>query len=998
MQNAIINKRMSKMKTTKKYWKGLAQLNNDPIVDKLAQNEFVEELPVDQFLGNEENLSSTNNSRRDFLKFLGFSTAAATLAACETPVVKSIPYLIKPDEIIPGVANYYASTYYDGRDYASILVKTREGRPIKIENNGTSSNARVQASVLSLYDSARLKYPLKNQQETDWKTVDSEIKEKLSSLNGEVIALLTSSIISPSTQQIINEFSKKYRNVRHVMVDSTPYDGLLDANMDSFGVRYAPDYSFDKANVIVSFGADFLANWMANDYASDYVKGRNPKSGKMSKHYQIETNMSLSGANADKRIQIKPSEQAYLISSLLDGINGKKCDERLKNIVKTLKANKSKSIVISNSNDKNVQLLVNAINYSLGNYDNTITIKKPSYLKQGNSEDLQTLVADMKSGKVGALITYNVNPSYSLPNSDEFNAALKNISLKISSSMYNDETASLMDYVCPDHHNLESWGDANPNHGSYSFMQPTISPLFNTRQFQESLLSWIDKSDYRSYLQNYWSKKGIDWNKSLHDGYISINDRALKTKTFKNLAKSVSKKESNSIELEVYETVALGDGTLANNPWLQELPDPLTRACWDNYLTISATTAEGLGLSNWNVSNGALNGSLVDITGGGKTLKNVPVLINPGQAQSTVGMALGYGRTKAGKAGDNVGFNAFPFLNVKEVEITKVDGEYEFASIQLHHTMMGRDIVKETSLAEYVKNPSAGNYREKYYTYKGKLPSDQVSLYEKHDLETGHFWNLSIDLSSCIGCGECVIACQSENNIPVVGKEEMRKSRDMHWLRIDRYFSSDMTKELSKEEKISPITMYSEMEIPSENPEVVFQPVMCMHCNNAPCENVCPVAATTHSNEGLNQMTYNRCIGTRYCANNCPYKVRRFNWFKYSENEKFDFHMNDELGKMVLNPDVVVRGRGVIEKCSMCIQKIQEVKLTAKREGRPVRDGEAQTACSSSCSTNALVFGDSNNKESEVWKLRNDERAYDLLDHLNVNPSVFYQTKIRNKS
>ena len=269
---------------------------------------------------------------------------------------------------------------------------------------------------------------------------------------------------------------------------------------------------------------------------------------------------------------------------------------------------------------------------------------------------------------------------------------------------------------------------------------------------------------------------------------------------------------------------------------------------------------------------------------------------------------------------------------------------------------------------------------------------------KSNDLETGHFWNLSIDLSSCIGCGECVIACQSENNIPVVGKEEMRKSRDMHWLRIDRYFSSDMTKELSKEEKISPITMYSEMEIPSENPEVVFQPVMCMHCNNAPCENVCPVAATTHSNEGLNQMTYNRCIGTRYCANNCPYKVRRFNWFKYSENEKFDFHMNDELGKMVLNPDVVVRGRGVIEKCSMCIQKIQEVKLTAKREGRPVRDGEAQTACSSSCSTNALVFGDSNNKESEVWKLRNDERAYDLLDHLNVNPSVFYQTKIRNKS
>ena len=322
--------------TTKKYWKGLAQLNDDPIVDKLAQNEFVEELPVDKFLGNEQNLSSTNNSRRDFLKFLGFSTAAATLAACETPVVKSIPYLVKPDEIIPGVANYYASTYYDGRDYASILVKTREGRPIKIENNGTCSNSRVQASVLSLYDSARLKNPLKNQQESNWSTIDSEIKEKLSNTSGK-IALLTSSILSPSTLKIIEEFTAKYKNVQHVMIDSTPYDAILDANLDSLGNRLSPDYSFDKANVIVSFGADFLANWMANDYATDYVNGRNPKTGRMSKHYQIESNMSLSGANADKRIQIKPSEQGYLISSLYDAINGKQYDDRLKKHCKSIK-------------------------------------------------------------------------------------------------------------------------------------------------------------------------------------------------------------------------------------------------------------------------------------------------------------------------------------------------------------------------------------------------------------------------------------------------------------------------------------------------------------------------------------------------------------------------------------------------------------------------------------------------------------------------------------
>ena len=545
------------MKTTKKYWKGLAQLNDDPIVEKLAQNEFVEDLPVDQFLGDKKNLSSTNSSRRDFLKFLGFSTAAATLAACETPVVKSIPYLVKPDEIIPGVANYYASTIYDGRDYASVLVKTREGRPIKIENNGTCSNSRVQASVLSLYDSSRLKYPLKNNDESDWRTIDSEIKEKLSSIKNGKIVLLSSTILSPTTKELVKDFSKKYRNVEHLMIDSTPYDGLLDANLESFGVRLAPEYSFDKADVIVSFGADFLANWMANDYATDYVNGRNPKSGKMSKHYQLESNMSLSGANADKRIQIKPSEQAYLLASLLGAIKGESFDKRLTKIVKDLKSNKSKSIVISNSNDKNTQLIVNAINHQLSNYGNTISITNPSKLKQGNTKKIDSLISDMQNGNVNALITYNINPSYSLANSKEFNDALKNVSLKISTSQHHDETAHLMDYVCPDSHNLESWGDANPKHGVYSLMQPTITPLFNTRQFQESLLSWMNKSDYQAFQKNYWMSKGVDWNKSLHDGYFNLNEPAIKVKRFTDNSTSVTKKNNESIGTIYMGTVML---------------------------------------------------------------------------------------------------------------------------------------------------------------------------------------------------------------------------------------------------------------------------------------------------------------------------------------------------------------------------------------------------------------------------------------------------------
>jgi molybdopterin-containing oxidoreductase family iron-sulfur binding subunit len=441
----------------------------------------------------------------------------------------------------------------------------------------------------------------------------------------------------------------------------------------------------------------------------------------------------------------------------------------------------------------------------------------------------------------------------------------------------------------------------------------------------------------------------------------------------------------------------MGDGTQSNNPWLQELPDPISRACWDNYLAMSAPTARKIGVTNWNVSNGALNGSLVNITVNNKTYKNVPVMIQPGQAVDTVSMAVGYGRESAGKCGNGIGFNAFTLGN-GDAKIELLEGEYEFAATQLHHTMMGREIIKETTLADFIKDPQSGNHKETYSTHKGKQPADMVTLWDEHDHSTGHFWNMSIDLTSCLGCSACVISCHAENNVPVVGKEEIRKSRDMHWLRIDRYFSSDMTKELSAKEKVSPIDMYSEMEEPSVNPEVAFQPVMCQHCNHAPCETVCPVAATSHSAEGLNHMAYNRCVGTRYCANNCPYKVRRFNWFQYSDNDKFDFNMNDDYGKMVLNPDVVVRSRGVIEKCSMCIQKIQKVKLDAKKSGKRVKDEDAQTACSSACPTNAIVFGDVNDDKHKVQALKKTPRAYKLLEHLNTDPSVFYQTKIRNKA
>ena len=984
------------MTKAKKYWKGLAELNDNPLVDKLKQNEFVEEIPVDKFLADKD-LSATSTSRRDFLKFLGFSTAAATLAACETPINKAIPYVIKPEEITPGVANYYATTMYDGHDYASVLVKTREGRPIKIDSNKSATNARVQASVLSLYDSSRLKNPIKGGVDTDWNVVDAEIIKKLNEIKntGGKIAILSSTVISPSTEKLIADFSANYGNVQHVQMDAVSYSGMLDANEASFGVRVLPTYNFAKAEVIVSFGADFLGNWLDTDYAKQYVAARNPKNGKMAKHYQVESTLSLTGSNADERLQIKPSEQAGLLSNLYNALNGAAADSRITNMAADLSKNAGKSIVVCNSNDLKIQTLVNAINNKLGNYENTLSLSTPFYLKKGNDIQVAGLIKEMNAGNVAALITYNVNPSYTLKDSDAYNAGLEKVELTIATSLYKDESAVKMMYVCPDNHYLESWGDANPSNGVYSLMQPTISPLFNGRQFQESLMAWMNKSDYHTYLKDYYSF--IDWHKSLHDGYFLQTQDAETISSFSASIPSFDLVKLDGIEFEMYEKISMGDGSQSNNPWLQELPDPLSRACWDNYLTMSSATARDLGIKNWNVSNGALNGNMVNLTVNSTTINNIPVMIQPGQAVGTIAMAVGYGRTAAGKCGNDIGFNAFSLGNgIATIDV--VSGEYEFAATQLHHTMMGREIVKETTLKDFIKNPSAGNKQVTYATHNGDKPADQVTLWDEHDHSTGHFWNMSIDLTSCLGCSACVVSCHAENNVPVVGKEEVRKSRDMHWLRIDRYFSSDMSKELSEEQKTSVIDMYSEMEEPSANPEVVFQPVMCQHCNHAPCETVCPVAATSHGSEGQNHMAYNRCVGTRYCANNCPYKVRRFNWFQYSDNDKFDFNMNDDYGKMVLNPDVVVRSRGVIEKCSMCIQKIQEIKLDAKKAGVRVKDEDAQTACSSACPTNAIVFGDVNDETHQVQSLKKDERAYKLLEHLNTDPSVFYQTKIRNKA
>ncbi len=1030
------------MSSNKKYWKSVEELNeNSSIVETLQQNEFVEEIPTDEFLGDKDKLESSSTTRRDFLKYVGFSTAAASLAACEGPVIKSIPYVVQPKEIIPGVANFYATTIANGYDFASVLVKTREGRPIKIENNtlaktNNHANARVNASVLDLYDSLRVKGPKKGGEDISWDVFRSETTKALNDLKGsdKEIAILTQTYASPSTKSLIADFEGAYGNVRHVVYDAVSESAALDAFQAKYGQRALANYDFSKAMTIVSVGADFLGDWQGGGFDTAYAEKRIPDHGKMSKHIQFESNMSLTGANADKRVPLKPNQQrlalaklhSYITGAAVSGSLPEAIDAAVREAANELKKAGSNGVVVSGIQDVNAQTVVLEINEALSSkaFDKDTVIKT----REGSDAAVAQLIADMKAGRIGAIIMSGVNPMYTLPNAADFAEGIKGTDLSITFSLKEDETAAECQYVAAAPHYLESWGDVEFKSGHFGLMQPAIRPLFDTMQFQDALLMWTSNSEsYNDYIKSLWTQdilNGSSFNQALHDGVFvassgtaetieedSTNvDELLEAPTGNAARDLAASAKDEGIELTLYTKVGMGDGRQANNPWLQEFPDPITRASWDNYLTVSKADADAMGIKNWNVANGGLNGSLVELTVNGIPV-TIPAIIQPGQAKGSVGLALGYGRKMGLKEEMQTGKNAYHFYNnfnpvQGNVDIKVVPGEHEFACVQLHNTLMGRgDIIKETSLEIFnTKDKHYWNAVPEVSLNHIETPVSEVDLWDEFDRSIGHHFNLSIDLNACTGCGACVIACHAENNVPVVGKTEMRRSRDMHWLRIDRYYSSQDTFEGDNEKKdnisglSSSLSEFGEMESPAENPQVAFQPVMCQHCNHAPCETVCPVAATSHGRQGQNHMAYNRCVGTRYCANNCPYKVRRFNWFLYSQNDEFDYYMNDDLGRMVLNPDVTVRSRGVMEKCSFCIQKTQKTILDAKRDGREIKDGEFQTACSAACGSGAMVFGDVNDKESKISKLKEDDRMYHLLEHVGTKPNVFYQTKVRNTS
>jgi len=1025
-----------------KYWKGLDELNNEPEFAKQRQNEFAEKLPLGNIL--KEDDLGLNSNRRDFLKFMGFSITAATIAAActRTPVKKAIPYLIKPEEIDPGVDNFYATTCNGCNANCSLLVKTREGRPIKIDGNPDSPFsqggvcATGQGTVLSLYDNGRLPKPLRNKEEITWENLDKQviahIKESIAS--GKGVRILSGSINSPSTLSAIKDFSTKYPGTQHIMYDAVSYSGLLQAHKQMFGKALIPDYKFNKAKVIVSFGADFLGTWLSPvEFTKQYSAAKKTEVKEdYPIHMQFESRLSLSGSNADIRATLKPSQVGQALTSLYSKITGgsgslELAGNTISHAANTLLKYKGRSIVITDSNDPDHQVIVAAINNALGNYGSTLDVVNPSYQRAGNDKDMIQLVTDMNAGKVGTLIIYGVNPSYTYPDTDAFNNGLKKVDNTISFAGMMDETSQNIKYIAPDHHFLESWGDSNPKEGYYSLSQPTITPIFNSRAATESFLVWAEATEtsHYDYLKKYWKENMLSkqsqysdfedfWEHIVEHGFFTGkgNPGSLTAANTSLVSASVNKTSaqvaSKNLEVVLYEKVAIRDGQNSNNPWLMELPDPISKVSWDNYACLSVKWADEHNVTDLNVIKITVNGKAVEL----------PVLRSPGQTYGTVGIAYGYGRNYgkitvkdasgnneeiiAGKVANGIGANAFPFAAVSgesilyngaTAEISNTGKNYELALTQTHHNMEGRNLILETTIDELPK------YKAKEAL--GEVGSAQlISLWKDYRFPA-HHWGMAVDLNACTGCNACVVSCQAENNIPVVGKDEVRRRREMHWIRIDRYYSVaetnhvyDDTKYHDKHLEID--AMYDKNKIDYENVKVAFQPIMCQHCSNAPCETVCPVSAISHSSEGLNQQIYNRCVGTRYCANNCPYKVRRFNWFRYFTNSQFDYTMNNDLSRMVLNPDVTVRSRGVMEKCSFCVQRIQAVKLTAKTESRMLKDGEIKTACMQTCPANAIVFGDLNDPNSEVSKLFANKRSYSILTELNTRPNVSYLAKVRN--
>ncbi|GAB4295345.1 MAG: TAT-variant-translocated molybdopterin oxidoreductase [Ignavibacteriaceae bacterium] len=1008
---------ISAQKKDPDYWRSFRELYNDPDFVKASHNEFKEGVK-DDF--NPEKLS--NLSRRKFLALLGASAALAG-AGCEDYRDKGeiISYNQKPENLTIGKPAYYASTCNSCPSACGILVKTREGRPIKIDGNPDHPVnkgkicAKGQASILNLYDPERIKEPLKNDngnfRSISWDQADNEIRKALNWAGEKQIAIVTHSVFSPTQKKLLDLFKEKYSSARIYSYELFDENLRNSAWQKCYGTDQFPVIKWNKAKVIVSLEGDFLGtdgNKIEN--ARLFAEGRDVNNTKsFNRLYVVEGNLSLTGINADYRLRVNPSLMyefsltilGELKKNGLPGINDRfsvYTADRFNSkyglnkkyfslLIDDLIANRGSSIIYCGKTlPEEVHTVVNYLNDILGNTDLYSETEKPKqHHRLADDKQLSELVSDINQGKVSVLLNIGANPVYHFPSKYDFGKVISKVSTVVSLTERENETSVLSDYVLPVNHMLESWGDAETREGIFSLQQPVISPIHNTRQAEAILLNWLSDESYsdkayHNFLMKNWEDKIFPtlsvaadfskfWVAALHDGVVTGKSVINKPNPFNqdllfNLPEPV---QNDGYTLVLKESAFIGDGRFASNGFLQELPHPVSKITWDNYAAISKTTAEELGVDNNDV---------IEINSGEMKLQ-IPVLVQPGSSDKTLTIELGYGRTTAGIVGTGVGFNANKFLKKKnqfilnDITISRAGFSYKLVSTQEHYAFdkgltkdieKKRGIIREGTLDEYLKNPD--------FLYEHGR-HELESVYNSHPY-TGVKWGMSIDLNKCLGCGECIIACNVENNIPVVGKDQVDAGREMMWLRIDRYYSGSV-----------------------EEPKVSTQPMLCQHCDQAPCENVCPVVATNHSPDGLNQMIYNRCVGTRYCSNNCPYKVRRFNFFNFRDHYRNGLQEAEEISLMY-NPEVTVRSRGVMEKCTFCIQRISEARAEAIRENRDVRGSDVQTACQEACPTDAIHFGDINNEKEEFYNYRNHKLGYYVLEELNIHPNVTYIAKLRN--
>ncbi len=992
--------------TGKQYWRSLDELAGTPEFEDWLHREFP------------QGASEWNNawSRRSFLTLMGASLALAGLSGCRRPEEHIVPYVKKPEDMVPGNPLKYATAIPMGLHACGLLVESHEGRPTKIEGNlkhpanRGRTDARIQASVLDLYDPDRSTVPSRGGVRSDWTAFVSFWREQFvafQATGGEGLAVLSETFSSPTMMRLRRAFEARFPNARWVAWDPISDENRYEAIRAVLGRVHQPVFHYDRAKVVLSLESDFLLTEPEAVTATlGFTSGRRIESEKdqMNRLYVVESLYTLTGANADHRLRINSSDVGAFALAVagelqrqglaIEGLNGLtvptmtgRAAEWLAPLAKDLLRARGESLIVAGSGQPAaVHALVMAINGALGNLDRTITYVDNRDAAYPSTSGLTKLTADMAAGKVSALVMIGGNPVYNAPADLNFAAALSKVATSVHLSSRVDETSAATVWHIPRSHYLEMWGDARSLDGTLSVIQPLIEPLYQSVSEVELTALLASGESARGYdlVRETWAglvtgNFEVGWQTALLNGILSdsalpsIPVNAAQVGIAQAMAShgwSLRPTATTNLEVVFHPCYTTGDGTRANNGWLHELPDPITKLSWDNVATFSPKTARELGVQNEDIVSIQLQGRELSIA----------AWIVPGQMDNAVGLSFGYGREKAGRVGNGVGVDTYRLRDSQNMyragsaTVSNTGRRYELATTQDHGSMEGRPIILMASLDEYRENPdfiTGASVIPEFMAESEKakerdLVREYPSSWKEPDYSTGYQWGMSIDLTTCTGCQACTVACQAENNIPIVGKEQVRKGREMHWIRVDRYFTGDV-----------------------EDPGMEHQPMPCQHCENAPCEQVCPVAATVHDTEGLNVMVYNRCIGTRYCSNNCPYKVRRFNFFNYTDEYP-------ETIKMVQNPEVTVRSRGVMEKCTYCVQRINRGKQVAKLENRSIRDGEVTPACAQACPAEAIVFGNINDSESRVARVKRINRTYSLLGELNTQPRTTYLASIRN--